>query len=106
MSEEATAAMTNLELSRELYTEDQRNQFYTDYQAARCAAKEAYDEYFGLDDPRGWKFWQRPTADWKAKQEKLLESYRQAHMAVKTMEQEHPLLVQVYMHKSRPILSA
>lgn len=41
MSEEATAAMTNLELSRELYTEDQRNQFYTDYQAARCAAKEA-----------------------------------------------------------------
>lgn len=67
MTVEATAVMTNLELSRELYPEDQRRQFYAVYQEARSAASAASDEYYELDDPRGWKFWQRPNAEWKDK---------------------------------------
>jgi len=106
MSKLATAAMTNLELSRELYTEDQRRQFYADYQAARYAAAASNDACIKHANLRGWKLWKGPTADWKEKNEQLLKSYRQAHITVKTMEQEHPLLVQVYMHKRNPILSA
>ncbi|WP_223508726.1 MULTISPECIES: hypothetical protein [unclassified Pseudomonas] len=103
MSEEATAAMTNLELCRELYTEDQRRKFYADYQAARCANEAAFEAYCELDDPRGWKFWQRPPTDWNAKQEKLMEAYQQARRAVITLEHAHPLLVKVYLHKGHPI---
>ena len=103
MSEVATAAMTNLELSRELYTEDQRRQFYADYQAARNAEAASNDAFIKHANLRGWKLWKGPTADWKETNEQLVKSYRQARITVKAMEQGHPLLVKVYMHKGYPI---
>lgn len=103
MSEEATAAMANLELCRELYSENQRNQFYTDFRAARCAAEAALKQLYDLAEPEGRRFWQRPPAVWKEKRELLMAAHREARKVVYTMEQQHPLLVRVYMHKFFPI---
>jgi hypothetical protein len=101
MSEEATAAMANLELCRELYTEDQRRQFYSDYHGARYAEAASNDAYIEHANRRGWKLW--PSAGWREKNQQLVTSCRQARMTVKAMEQGHPLLVKVYLHKAYPI---
>lgn len=103
MKEEATAALANLELCRELYPEDQRRQFYSVYQEARLAAKAAADELFTFDDPRGWRFWQRPKPDWLEKMNKLHEAFRKARLVVQKLEQQHPLLAKVFMHRGHPI---
>ncbi|GAB0078631.1 hypothetical protein I4I80_02610 [Pseudomonas syringae pv. tomato] len=103
MKEEATAAMANLELCRELYPEEQRRQFYAVYQEARMAAKAAADELFSLEDPRGWRFWQRPKQDWLWKRNKLDEAFRKARLIVQKLEEQHPLLAKVFIHRGNPV---
>lgn len=105
MSEEATAVMVNLELCRELYSGEQRNQFYADYTAARCAVDAAFKELYDLGEPIGRRFWQRPPPAWKEKRDHLLKANRKARKVVEKMERQHPLLVRVYMHKFFPVES-
>ena len=102
---ESHAALANLELSRELYTEEQRTQFYTDLQAAINAEHTAYQalcDHSGTY-PVGWKFWQKAPAEWKSKHDGLRNGYADACVAASGMQEAHPLLARVFSQKWQPL---
>lgn len=105
MSEEAAEALANLELGRELYTEPQRNQFYTDFQIAlenvRLAQRTSSIHW--ETNPIGWKFWQSPPAAWKEEARRLLKVCRDATRAQEQLEKAHPLLVKTFWFKYQPV---
>jgi len=105
MSDEATEALANLELSRELYSEAQRNQFYIDYQQSlenERLAEQNYDNHWKTN-PTGWKFWKRAPASWDEELRRLMKFYRDANHAKQKVEAAHPLLVKIYWFKYQPV---
>lgn len=101
MTEEIMAVKAILELAHELYSEEQRHQFYKDYQAALNAQQARLDEVaeHSRTDQRTWKFWQRAPADWTAERKKRLNAYYQAEQVVRKYEKGHPLLARIYAFK-------
>lgn len=105
MSENSHASMANLELCRELYTEPDRQRFYTDYQAALDAEQLALAELEAHweNRPTTWQFWKKPPEAWKLVQSQLLERYRLARNTLDALAASHPLLVRVFGYKRQPL---
>lgn len=106
MTDNVTAAMANLELSRELYSEEHRQQFYADYQAALDVERTTYEdlETHWRSNPEKWKFWRRASVPWKKVESELNQRYQNAHMGLGRLMKAHPLLVEVFDHKHYPLI--
>lgn len=105
MSEESQEALANLELSRELYSEAVRSQFYADYQQVINAVRQAerVANKYVRTDPVGWKFWKRAPAVWTEEHRKLRKQYRKAVNARKQLEVSYPLLVKIFFYRYEPL---
>lgn len=105
MSESSNSAMVNLELSRELYSDDQRKQFYAEFQAALNAEKTSFRtlEAHWRNNPARWKFWKRPPSDWRLAEKRLKDGYIQACTTLRDLKESYPLLVDVFYYKHQPL---
>lgn len=105
MSEEAAEALANLELGRELYTDSQRTQFYTEFELAleNVGLAERNSSIHWETNPIGWKFWQTPPVAWTEESHSLLKLYRDAVRSKENLEKAHPLLVKIYWFKYQPV---
>ncbi|MEG0869474.1 MAG: hypothetical protein RSG77_20855 [Hafnia sp.] len=99
------AALVNLELSRELYTDDQRKQFFAEFQAAidaRLAAFKAIKAH-RRNKPDKWKIWKRSPAEWRQASAKLKQAYSQECWTLIHLKNSHPLLVKIFSYKTEPL---
>lgn len=106
MSVSSNSAMVNLELSRELYSDDQRKQFYSEFQAALNAERSAYRAFNRhlRTNPAKWKFWKRAPLEWKQTEKRLADEYIQACLTLNKLKKSYPLLVDVFYYKHEPLL--
>ncbi|WP_432780655.1 hypothetical protein QZH44_29800 (plasmid) [Pseudomonas corrugata] len=97
--------MANLELSRELYSDNQRKQFYADFQAALNAEKTSFRalKAHWRNGPAWWEFWKRAPSEWKQAERRLVDGYSQACKTLRDLKESYPLLVDVFYRKHQPL---
>lgn len=100
------AALANLELVRELYTVDQRNEFFKDYPAALNIRRDTQNALIThlRADPVGWKFWKKRPAEYVERKLELANDHLNACELVAKLRKSHPLLVKIYSYKSEPVV--
>lgn len=98
MSECCNSIQSTLELSRELYTEDQRRAFYDDYRKALQERESSYDACLNHRKScpaKGYAFWKKPPEAWRDQDTRLIKKHIEARDNVSAMRLKHPLLVQI-----------